>query len=56
MPNDNNFIKWLVLKAFIKNEVSNATKIAIIFVFLYEIYFLPVHIYCKFNLKNPEWY
>ena len=56
MINYNNFIKWLVLKAFIKNEVSNATKIAIIFVFLYEIYFILVHIYFKCNLKNPKWY
>ena len=31
MLNDSNFIKWLALKAFIINEVSNYTKIAILF-------------------------
>ena len=35
-------------------EESNATKIAIIFVSLYEIYFLLAHFYFKCNLKNPE--
>ena len=39
-----NFIKWLALKAFIINEVSNATKIANFF--LGRLYF-------KCNLKNP---
>ena len=36
--NDNNFIKWSALKAFrlIINKISNASKIAIIFVYLYE--------------------
>ena len=43
MLNDDNHIKWLALKASIINEVSNATKIAIIFVFLHEINFLPAH-------------
>ena len=43
MPNDINFIKWLVLKAFIINKISNAAKIAIIFVFVYEIYFVLSH-------------
>ena len=40
-------------KAFIMYKVSNATKITIIFVFLYEIYFLLAHFYFKCNLKNP---
>ena len=44
MLNDNNFIKWLVLKAFISNEINNATKIAIIFILLYEISFLLAHL------------
>ena len=53
--NDNNFIKWIALIAFINyNERSNAAKIVIIFVFLYEIYFLFAHFYFKCNLKNPE--
>ena len=38
------FLKWLVLKAFISNEISNATKIAIIFILLYEISFLLAHL------------
>ena len=54
MINDNNFIKCLAVKTFIINEVDNATKIAIIFVFLYEIYFLLAHFQFKRNLKNPE--
>ena len=39
--NDKNFIKWSALKAFtlIVNKISNASKIAIIFVYLYERYF-----------------
>ena len=44
MPN-NNFIKCLVLKAFIIQKVKNATKIRITLVFLYEIYFLLAHFY-----------
>ena len=44
MLNDNNFIKWIVLKAFISNEINNATKIAIIFILLYEISFLLAHL------------
>ena len=39
-------------KAFITNEVNNATKIAIFFVFLYEICFLLGHFYFKCNLQN----
>ena len=50
--NDNNFIKWLALKAF--TTFNNATKIVIIFVFLYEIYFPLPHFYFNCNLKNPE--
>ena len=42
------------LKAFIINEVSDIKKIAIIFVSLYEIYFLLAYFYFKCNLKNPE--
>ena len=38
------FFKWLVLKAFISNEINNATKIAIIFILLYEISFLLAHL------------
>ena len=38
------FFKWLVLKAFISNEINNATKIAIIFISLYEISFLLAHL------------
>ena len=38
------FLKWLVLKAFISNEISNARKIAIIFILLYEISFLLAHL------------
>ena len=45
MLNDNNFIKWLARKASTINEASNATKILITFIFLYEIYFLPGHFY-----------
>ena len=45
MLNDNNFIKWLALKAFTINKVSNATQIVTVFVFLY---------FYKCNLKNPE--
>ena len=37
MLNDGSSIKWLAQKAFNINEVSNATKIATIFVFIYEI-------------------
>ena len=37
MLNDDSFIKCLALKAFNINEVSNASKNATIFVFLYEI-------------------
>ena len=33
MLNDDSFINWLALKAFNINEVSNATKIATIYVF-----------------------
>ena len=54
MLNDNNSLKWLAVKACILNEANYATKIAIIFVFLYEIYFLLAHFYFKCNLKNPE--
>ena len=56
LGNDNKFIKCLALKACIiyNIEVANATKIAIIFVFLYEIYFLLAHFYIKCNLTNPE--
>ena len=53
MLNDNNFIKWLALKAFIINKVSNATKIATIFVFCMKSIFLLAHFYFKCNLKNP---
>ena len=38
------FFKWLVLKAFISNKINNATKIAIIFILLYEISFLLAHL------------
>ena len=44
MLNDNNFFKWLVLKACISNEINNATNIAIIFILLYEISFLLAHL------------
>ena len=55
MLNDSNFIKWLALKAFIINEVSNYTKIAIIFFFFFhEIYFALAHFFFKCDLKNPE--
>ena len=37
MLNDDSSIKWQAQKAFNINEVSNAAKIATIFVFLYEI-------------------
>ena len=54
MLNDINiFIKWLALKEFILNKVSNATKIARFMVFPYESYFLLGHFYFKCNLKNP---
>ena len=56
MLNDKNFIKWLTLKAFfIINKVSNDTKIAIIFIAIYKIYFLLAHFYFKCNLMNPEY-
>ena len=35
MLSDNSFIKWLALKAFVINEVSHATKIAIIFIIFF---------------------
>ena len=55
MLNDiNNFIKWLVLKPFIINKVSNATKIASVFVFLYESYFLLGQFCFKCHLKIPN--
>ena len=45
MLNDINiFIKWLALKEFILNKVSNATKIARFMVFPYESYFLLGHL------------
>ena len=49
--NIKNFIKWLALKAFIINEVFNATKIAIFFVFLYDIYFALGYFCFKCNLR-----
>ena len=50
-------IKWLALKAFVINQVSNATTFVIIFVFLYDIYqFSPYSFILKYDLKNPEWY
>ena len=54
MLNDNSFITWLTLKAFIIKEVSNAIKIVIVFLFLFEIYFLLAHVYFQCNLRNPE--
>ena len=46
MQNDiNNFIKWLVIKVFIINEVSSATKIARALVFLYESDVFHYHFY-----------
>ena len=54
MLNHNNFIKRLALKVFIINKVSNATKIATIFSFLYEIYFLLAHFCLKSNLKSNQ--
>ena len=46
------------LKAFTiynkPSKVSNATRMAITFVFVYEIYFLLDHLYFKYNLKNLE--
>lgn len=51
---DNDFMKWLTLKAFIISEVSNAIKIAIVFIFIFEIYFLLNHVYFHCNLRNPE--
>ena len=42
MLSNNNFIKWLALKALIK-KVRNVTKIVIIIIFLYEIYFFLAH-------------
>ena len=45
MLNDSNLIEWLALKAFIINQVYNAIKFVIIFVFLYDIYFLLTHFY-----------
>ena len=47
-------MKWPVLKALMIYKVSIATKIPIIFAFLYEIYFLLAYFYFKCNLKNPE--
>ena len=48
MLNDiNSFIKWLLLKVFILNEVNIVTKIASFFVFLYESYFLLAYFYFK---------
>ena len=38
----NNFIKWLALKV-LQNKVSNDKKFVILFVFLYEIYFIFAH-------------
>ena len=55
MLKDNRFIKLVLLsKVFIMNKVSNVTKITIIFVFLYEMYFLLAHFYFKCKVKNPE--
>ena len=48
----NNFTKWLALKTFTIDEVSNATPIVIFFDFLHEIYF-PLGYFFKCNLKNP---
>ena len=53
MLNDiSNFFKWIARKALIINEVSNASKIASFFVFLYEGVFLIDHSYFTYNLNN----
>ena len=52
----NIFHKWLALKAFVINEVSNITKIASFFVFLYEIYFLLSHFYFKCKQERTFYY
>ena len=52
---DNDFMKWLTLKAFIINGVSHAIKIAFFFfVFLNEMYFLLTHFYFKCNLNKKS--
>ena len=43
-------------KSIYNKQSKPCYKIAIIFVFLYEIYFLLAHFCFKCNLKNPEWY
>ena len=47
-------IKWIALNAVIINEVNSAIKIAIIFVFVDEIYFPLAYLHCKCNLNNLE--
>ena len=49
-----NSIKWVVLNVVIVNNVSNAIKFVIIFVFADEIYFLLAHLHFTCILNNPE--
>ena len=57
MSNDiNNFIKWLALKAFIINKVSNAPKIAKFFVFFCKSYFPLGHWVCSSDKMIPMYF